>query len=67
MYERLFSARSWLVAIALALTLLVLPGIAFAQVSAPIRPTNAARSQLLLRSQAGRKEAVCNVMKKMTC
>ena len=31
MYARLSSARSWLVAIAVALTLLVLPGMAFAQ------------------------------------
>src|SRR4051812_46161926 len=31
MFVRLFPARSWLVAIALALTLLVLPGMAFAQ------------------------------------
>src|SRR5260370_7850159 len=34
MYERQFSARSWLVAIALALTLLMLPGMAFAQANA---------------------------------
>ena len=31
MFARLFAARSWLVAIAFALTLLVLPGMAFAQ------------------------------------
>jgi uncharacterized protein (TIGR03118 family) len=33
-YKRLFSARSWLVAIVLALTLLALPGLAFARVNA---------------------------------
>ena len=54
MYERLFSARSWPVAIALALTLLVLPGMAFAQASAPIRPANDAAASIF--AQAGRKE-----------
>ena len=69
MYERLFSARSWLVASAFALTLLVLPGMAFAQVSAPIRPANAGVTSAINRlstqsalysassfAQAGRKE-----------
>lgn len=34
MYARLFAARSWLVAIAVALTLLALPGMAFARANA---------------------------------